>query len=104
MKIAALAFGGLTAFVSMQSTATDDYNRTINAVGVQSTSAYVQFKEGFSGSCAFSSIYPGSLETQATKAMLATLLSARSPGGKVSHIAYTTGSDGFCTANQVEVQ
>lgn len=105
MKVAAIALGGLLAVASMGASATDDANRTITAIGAQtSTSAYVQFKEGTSAGCLFNLVFLGDMSQPMPKAMLAVLLSAQARGAMVSAVSYDMASNGFCTASKVQIQ
>ena len=103
MKFSSL-FGPMTALVVMQASATNDVNRTIVAIGAQTTtSAYVGFKEATSAPCKFNLVFLGDMSQPMPKAMLAVLLSARASGALVSNISYDMDSSGFCNANKVEV-
>lgn len=95
----------LATTISTQAMATDDTHRTIAAIGAQTTtSAYVRFNEGLSQPCIFGLVFLGDMSQPMPKAMLATLLSAKTDGSKVSVISYEMGSDRFCTATKVEIE
>lgn len=94
-----VAVGGLAA--SFGADANDDFNRTIDRIGIQFNSPYVVFKEGLSAPCGFVSL--GSLNDTQTKAMYAGVLSARAADNKIYHIGYVQNPDGTCTATSLEL-
>lgn len=101
MKTRFLVIALVSVAASTSASATDDFNRTIDRIGIQFNSPYVVFKEALSASCGFVSL--GSLNEAQTRAMYAGLLSARSTDNKVYHIGYTQNSDGTCTATSLEL-
>ena len=102
MKFFVIALGGMVALASMQAVATDDYNRTIARFGVQFNNGFIVFKEPLSASCG--SVGIGSLDTSQTKAMYASILTAKATDGVIYHIGYTVNGDGTCTATSMELQ
>lgn len=81
--------------------ANDDFDRTIDRIGIQFNSAFVVFKEGLSAPCG--AVNTGSLSDSQGKAMYATLLTAKASGGKVFHIGYAVNADGSCSATSLEL-
>jgi hypothetical protein len=101
MRLSIFSFAAIVLLISNSVSAADDFNRTIDRIGIQFNSPYVVFKESLSASCGFVNL--GSLNDAQTKAMYAGLLSARSTDNKVYHIGYTQNSDGTCTATSLEL-
>jgi hypothetical protein len=87
---------------SLHASANDDFDRTIDRIGMQFNSPYVVFKEGLSTSCGFVSL--GSFNDAQTRGMYAALLSARAGNNKVYHISYSQNSDGTCLATALELK
>jgi hypothetical protein len=101
MKISALLFGSLITAISLQASATDDYNRTINNVGATANQAYVDFKEGLSYPCKFGIVYLPDPNTGPGKSMLAVLLSAQARSATIVVISYSADAGNFCTASNI---
>lgn len=105
MKTLPLIAGVFASILSFQAFATDDLNRTIVAIGAQdTTSAYVQLKEGTSAPCLFGLVFLGDLNQPVRKAMLALLMSAQARGAIVADVAYEMEASGFCTATKIQIQ
>ena len=92
----------LIASASFQASANDDFDRTIDRVGMQFNSPYVVFKEALSAPCGFVSL--GSFSDPQARAMYAALLSARAGDNKVYHITYSLNGDGTCLATALELK
>ena len=98
MKIKAMAALALVALLTCASAfATEDDNKTIQAVGVGvNQSVYVTFNEPLQATCAYNTINLGDPNSAYTKALLAIVLTAEA-SSKPVRVVY----DGTCTATLI---
>lgn len=102
-RLISIALGLALAGISSAALAVDDYNRTVNAAGVQSGTGYFSTVEQTSAGCLYGVIYIPNLSADAgQRTMYATVLSAQSGSRKITHVAYDVDSTGRCTASLIE--
>lgn len=92
----------VTFFYSSTAFAATDYNRQVERIGVQGSTAYFSVKEALSNNCKFDVVYV-SLTNEFGKASFASLLAAQLPGKKISRLEYSQPSPGdTCTLTLLE--
>ena len=99
--VAPLAVAVLPAMAVAQSNYYTEYNKTVTFVGVQGNGGYVSFTVAPTANCNYNNIY-FDITTDAGKAYLSILLTARAEGKPLGRIDYTISS-GMCNLSLAQL-
>lgn len=81
-----------------------EFDKNVDRLGIQGSTAYFSVKETFSTNCKFDVVYV-SLLNEFGKSAYASLLSAQTSGRKISRMEYSQNTPGdICTLNLLETR